>query len=128
MEVTAYTKSVRISPRKVRLIADVIREKTADDALRLLAAVQKRAANPLEKTIKSAIANAVHNKKIAKENLVIKRLEVTEGTALKRYHPSTRGRIHPYKKRSSHIKIVLTDNKNQKSKISPRGKAGKLQI
>ncbi len=109
MEIIALSKSVRISPRKIRLIADVIRSKKADAALKALALIKKRAAEPLQKTLKSAIANAVNNAKLNLEALTIKRIDVTEGEALKRYHPSSRGRTHPYKKRSSHIRIVLEE-------------------
>lgn len=109
MEIIALSKSVRISPRKIRLIADVIRSKKAEAALKALALIKKRAAGPLQKTLKSAIANAVNNAKLNLEALTIKRIDVTEGEALKRYHPSSRGRTHPYKKRSSHIRIVLEE-------------------
>lgn len=124
MEFVAITRSVRISPRKVRLVADVVRNKKVTTALQTLSVVSKIASSPLEKTIKSAMANATYyvkekpeGEKIDLEKLMIKSIEIFEGQALKRFHPSTRGRVHPYKKRSSHIKVVLTDDKNQKSKI-----------
>ncbi len=107
MEVIALAKSVRISPRKVRLVAESIRNKPAVEALQTLSLIRKRAASFLEKTLKSAMANAMHNTKVAEEALFIKKIEVTEGPPFKRFHPSTRGRIHPYKKRTSHIKIIL---------------------
>lgn len=107
MEFVALNKSVRVSPRKIRLVADSIRNKTAAEALQMLELIRKRASYPLEKTLKSAIANATHNAKAVKEELLIKKIEVTEGPAFKRFHPSTRGRTHPYKKRTSHIRIVL---------------------
>jgi len=107
MEIIAQSNSVRISARKVRLIADVIRNKSADKALNILALIDKRGASVLYKTLKSAISNAINNAKLKQDALFIKSIEVGEGAFLKRYHPSTRGRIHPYKKRSSHIRIVL---------------------
>lgn len=107
MEIIALSKSVRIAPRKVSLVAQSIRNKPALEALQILALIRKRAAYPLEKTLKSAMANAVHNAKVAKEALFVKKIEVSGGAALKRFHPSTRGRVHPYKKRTSHIKIIL---------------------
>lgn len=115
MEVKAETKSVRISPRKIRLIADAIRNKTVEKAFEILLSTPKRASGVIEKTIKSAIANAVNNAKLQKENLVISRIEVLEGTAIKRFRPSTKGRVHPYKKRSSHIKVVLKEAYGTKS-------------
>lgn len=111
MEIRAVSKSVRVSPRKVRLVAQVIRNQKADDALRTLYLLKKRGSMVLEKTLKSAIANATNNANLKREDLVIKSLDVLEAPAYKRYHPSTRGRIHPYKKRGSHITIVLEDLK-----------------
>ena len=113
MEYTAVAKSIRMGPRKVRLIADSIRKiDSIDKSLNILSLLKKRAASPIEKTLKSAVANAI-NRGAKKENLFIKSIEITEGPALKRFKPSTRGRVHPYKKRSSHIKITLTDNSSQ---------------
>ena len=107
MEITAIAKSVRVSPRKVRLVADSIRNVPAKKALQMLTLIEKRGAYVLTKALKSAIANAVNNAKMVEDNLMIYRLEITEGPALKRFHASTRGRIHPYKKKSSHIRVVL---------------------
>src|SRR6266436_8079864 len=99
MEVTAQTKSVRISTRKVRLVADSISNMSAKDALGPLALTKKHGAEVLHKTIKSAMANAVNNNKLSGDNLIIAKLVVNEGPFLKRFRPSTRGRVHPYKKR-----------------------------
>jgi len=107
MEIIAISRSVRISPRKVRLVADSIRNLSLEKALNALEMTQKRGASVLNTVFKSAIANAVNNAKKKREDLIIKGIEVWDGPAMKRYHPSTRGRVHPYKKRSSHIKIIL---------------------
>jgi len=107
MEIIAQTKSVRISPRKVRLVADVIRKLSVKDAIKALEVIKNRGAYSLEKTLKSAIANAVSNAQLLEETLFIKSIDVVEGQALKRFHASTRGRIHPYKRKSSHIRITL---------------------
>ena len=107
MEIIAQTKSVRISPRKVRLVADVIRKLSVKDAIKALEVIKNRGAYSLEKTLKSAIANAVSNAQLLEETLFIKSIDVVEGQALKRLHASTRGRIHPYKRKSSHIRITL---------------------
>ena len=109
MEFTAIARSVRIAPRKVRLVADAIRKLPLDKAMVNLSLIEKRGASVLIATFKSAIANAVNNAKKKQEDLVIKSVDVFEGASLKRAHPSTRGRMHPFKKRSSHIKIVLTE-------------------
>ncbi len=110
MEVRAIAKSVRVSPRKVRLVADAVRNLSIEEALHVLETAEKRAALPIEKTLKSAIANAVTNAKLEKTQLTISSIQIAEGQPLKRFHPSTRGRIHPYKKRSSHITIVVKGN------------------
>jgi large subunit ribosomal protein L22 len=80
-----------------------------NEALAALKMINKRGASVLEKTIKTAVANAVHNAKLNADSLKIARIDVGEGQSLKRFHASTRGRIHPYKKRSSHIRVVLTE-------------------
>lgn len=109
MEVFAVSRSVRIAPRKVRLIADAIRKMPLDDAKAALILINKRGAVALNKTLKSAIANAINNSKLNERDLQIKAIEVTEAASYKRFRPSTRGRVHPYKRRGSNIKIVLSD-------------------
>ncbi len=107
MEIVAQAKSVRISPRKVRLVADSIRNLSLGQALNTLSLVQKVGASSLRSALQSAMSNAINNAKKKESDLRVKSIEVFEGPSLKRFHYSTRGRIHPYKKRSSHIKIVL---------------------
>lgn len=106
MEVIART-SVRVAPRKVRLVADAIRKLSLDEALKNLSVIKNRGSVSLEKTLRSAIANAVNNNKLKQDALSIKSIDVLESPAYKRFHPSTRGRVHPYKRRGSNIKIVL---------------------
>lgn len=106
---TATTKGVRVSTRKVRLVADAIRNLSVEQALAVLAVTNKRGAGILAKTIKSAAANAVNNAKMTQDKLMIARLDVNEGPFLKRYHASTRGRIHPFKKRSTHITVEVKE-------------------
>lgn len=107
MEIIAFSKSVKVSPRKVRLVADAIRKLSLKDALNSLSVIKKRGAVVLNKTLKSAVANAKNNAKIDEEKLIIKGIEISEGPAYKRFRPSTRGRVHPYKKRTSNIKVIL---------------------
>lgn len=118
MEISASTKSVRISTRKVRLVADSIRHLTPQEAVATLSLIRKRGAGVLTKTINSAIANAVNNHKLSPHDLVIFRLEVNEGPFLKRFRPSTRGRVHPYKKRSSHILVILKEKEKIDVKVA----------
>ncbi len=114
MEVRALSKSVRMSPRKVRLIADAMRSMSIDDAFQMLEVTPKKAARILFKTLQSAIANATNNAKLDRSKLVIASVVVDEAPALKRFHPSSRGRTHPYKKKGSHIKIVLKEKGDTK--------------
>ncbi|MGH7246263.1 MAG: 50S ribosomal protein L22 [Candidatus Levyibacteriota bacterium] len=112
MEIVAKSQSVKISTRKVRLVADAVRHLSVAQAIAMLSLLDKRGAGPILKTLQSAIANAVNNAKLDEKNLMIASLEVNEGPFLKRFHASTRGRVHPYKKRTSHITIVLKEAKD----------------
>jgi large subunit ribosomal protein L22 len=112
MDIIAKT-SVRVSTRKVRLVADAVRKLSIESALKNLAFVKNRGSVCLEKTLKSAIANAVNNNKLNQEDLEIKSIDVLEAPAYKRFHPSTRGRIHPYKRRGTNLTIILTEKKKK---------------
>lgn len=108
MEYIAIQKNITMSPRKIRLVADMIRKMDPDQALVTLQFTNKAAALPLAKVIKTALANG--NKQAG---LIFKKIEVNEGSKLRRYRVGTagRGRNRPYRKRWSHIKVVLTDEK-----------------
>jgi large subunit ribosomal protein L22 len=110
MEVIAKN-SLRISTRKIRLIADSIRNLPIDRAIDALSVIEKRGALDLKKVMLSAVANAVNNSKLDRDNLKIKAIEISETPSLKRFRPSTRGRVHKYKKRGSNIKIILEEVK-----------------
>lgn len=112
MEYIAIAKNIKISPRKVRLVVDSVKKQNLNKTLSVLSLMPKRAAGPVKKVIDSAIANAVNNFKVKREALSIRNILVTEGTSLKRYHFAARGRVRPYKRRSSHIKVILSDGKN----------------
>lgn len=115
----ATAKGVKVSTRKVRLVADAIRNQSVNEALKTLALTRKHGAYVLEKAIKSAVANS----KVAADQLLITQLIVNEGQFLKRYHASTRGRIRPYKKRTTHITVVLKEKETEK--VEPVKKAEK---
>ncbi len=102
----AYLKNYRQSPRKVRLLADLIRGKKVDKALETLSFVNKRASGPFVKLLQSAIANA-KSQGVETKNLVVKKVEVNKGITLKRYMPRARGSASRINKRSSHISIEL---------------------
>lgn len=107
MLIKAEQKFVRISPRKVRLVANAIRGLSVAETKDQLKVLNKRAALPLRKTLHQAIANAVNNKQQLEENLTIKEIQIGEGPTFKRWQPVSRGRAHPILKRVSHIKIIL---------------------
>lgn len=109
MNIQAVAKNVRVSPRKVRLVADAIRNLGVIDAMNLLQVQEQQAATSLAKALKSAVANAVNNAKLDSANLFVSAIMINQGQSYKRFRPSTRGRIHPYKKRGSNITIVVTE-------------------
>ncbi len=102
----AILKNYRQSPRKVRLVADVIRGKKVTDALAMLKFVDKRASGPFAKVVASALANAVAAGK-SPERLIVKKVAVDKGTTLKRFMPRARGSASRINKRSSHISVEL---------------------
>ena len=107
METKAVQKFVRTSPRKLRLVVSIINKLTPTRAVEVLPHVGKKAAEPLGKAIKSAIANA-KNKGISETDLVFKEIQINDGPSLKRGRAVGHGRWHPYKKKMSHIRVVLT--------------------
>lgn len=119
----AILRRVRISPKKVNLIAAMVRRKKVTDALDLLHFVPKKAAPVLRKVISSAMANAENNFKQEKETLYIKEIVVTEGTTLKRGVPISKGRVHPIKKRTSHITVKLEQQSQQEKNLKSKAKS-----
>lgn len=106
----ANVTSVRISPRKVRMVADAVRGKSVSQAMNILMFTRKKAAFPVQKLLKSAVANAVENDGVDDvDNLMIDQIAVDEGPTLKRYTPRARGRATPIRKRTSHIRIALRE-------------------
>ncbi len=103
----AYLDSYRQSPRKVRLLADLVRGKKVDKAATLLQFADKKAADAVVKLLNSAVANAKNNFNIEKDNLIVKDIVVNAGKTLKRRRPRARGSAFPINKRTSHISIVL---------------------
>jgi large subunit ribosomal protein L22 len=110
-DTTASLTNYRQAPRKVRLVADVIRGKTAGDALIILANLPKRAADPMQKLLRSAIANAKQKGESNPETLVVSRISVDKGMVLKRFMPRARGSAAPIRKKSSHVTLALTAKK-----------------
>lgn len=106
--VRAYAKGVRMAPRKVSLVASLVRGRSVADALVILQHTPKRAAKPVAKAIASAQANATNNHRLDGKTLVISTLSVTAGPRLKRYRAGARGMAKPYMKRTSHILVEVT--------------------
>ncbi len=105
----AQWKYVRISPRKLRLVADLIRGKRVDEAFAMLPFINKKGARILHKALKSAVANALNREDVhvKQEELFISKLMINEAHRLKRWRPISRGRAAPYMHRFSHIWIEL---------------------
>jgi large subunit ribosomal protein L22 len=106
--VRSYTKGIDQSPRKVSLVAALVRGRTVADALVILEHVPKRAALPVKKAIDSAKANATNNHNLDGKTLEITTLSVTAGPRLKRFKPASRGRALPFQKKSSHILVEVS--------------------
>ncbi len=108
MEIKAKLRYLRIAPRKVRLVADAIRGKSAKDASISLKFIPKRSAGPMLKLLRSAVANAKHNFNKEEEDLIVSSVRVDKGPTLKRFMPRARGVASRINKRSSHISIILS--------------------
>lgn len=111
MQAKAVARTVRIAPRKVRLVVDLIRGKQVGEAVSILKHTPKAASPVVEKLLHSAVANAEHNYDMDVNNLVVSQAYVDEGPTLKRYRPRAQGRASAINKRTSHITIVLTEKK-----------------
>ena len=109
MQATAKVTGVRVTPRKCRLVIDLIRGKKVSDALGILANVNKSAAPVVAKLVKSAAANAVNNNKMDESKLYIKAIYANDGPRLKRYMPRAKGSASSIIKRTSHITVVVEE-------------------
>ena len=121
--VRAYAKGVDQTPRKVGIVAGLVRGRTVADALVILEHTPRRAALPLKKVINSAVANATNNHGLDGKSLEIKTLSVTAGPRLKRFKPASRGRALPFQKKSSHILVEVAGvEKPKKTATKPAAK------
>lgn len=111
MDVKASARFIRMSPKKIRLVVDLVRGMPAQEAEKQLRFVPKAASLPVLKLLRSAIANAENNFKLDGKDLVIKEIRVDQGPTLKRWMPRAFGRASTIRKRSSHISILLNDGK-----------------
>lgn len=116
LQTKAHIKSLKVPARKVRLLIDAVRGKNVDEAILFLKFSKKDAALPVRKLIESAIANAIHNFALKRENLVILRAFVDEAQTTYRWAPRAFGRAAPIRKRSSHVTVILEGEVDEKQK------------
>ena len=112
MEAKAVAKYIRMSPRKIRRVADLIRGKNVGDALNILHFSKKAASMPLEKTLRSAVSNILNiegSSKVDPDDLYIRELRVDEGITLRRFRAASMGRAVRIRKRTSHITIKVAE-------------------
>lgn len=109
MRVKAVAKDVGFSPRKIRLVIDMVRGKKVDDALTVLSFLTTPSAKAVAKVIKSASANAENNLEMSSADLRIAAIFADQGHTLKRFRPKSRGRVSPILKRSSHITVLVEE-------------------
>lgn len=120
--VTAKLSRLRISPRKVRLVVDLVRGKSVDEARQILKYTVRASAQPVAKLLESAVANARHNYNLDPASLKISRITVDEGQAYKRFRPGSRGRVAPIHKKTSHITLTLVGSSQEAEKSSKKAK------
>ena len=116
MAVQAIAKGVKIAPRKVSVVAALVRGRSVEDALTILEHTPRRSAIAVKKVISSAKANADHNHGLKPATLQIVEISVTAGPRLKRYRPASHGRALPYQKKSSHIRVIVDGEKREVKK------------
>ena len=109
MEVQAISRNVRISPRKVRIVANLVRGKNAGEAIAILRSTPKHASRVIEKTLRSAMANAENNNNMNIDNLYISTIYVDAGPTMKRVHPRSRGQAFGILKRTSTLTVKVSE-------------------
>ena len=113
MKVKAVTKYVRMSPSKARDIARAMQGCPVPEALRIAQASERKGAVQLAKTLKSAIANAENNAGLSADKLIVDEAVVNPGPIIKRWRPRARGMASPIQKKTSHVSIILTDERTR---------------
>ncbi len=126
MEVKAHLRFLRIAPRKVRLVIDLVRGKSVEFALDQLSVLPKRSSLPISKLIKSAVANANHNFQIDPKTLTVKSIVANEGPRLKRFQPRAFGRAAEILKRTTHVTVILEGKQLKKPAVVKEDKPIKV--
>ncbi|MEX0932026.1 MAG: 50S ribosomal protein L22 [Candidatus Saccharimonadales bacterium] len=120
MSIKATAKTIRISPRKMNLVAGLVRGRSVNDALVILEHTPKRAAAPLAKVIKSAAANAENNNQKNINDLAIEHIHVNAGVIIKRARAAARGRMHPIRHRTCHVTVEVNEVKSEAGNTSSK--------
>lgn len=125
MAVKAIAKGVRLSPRKVAVVASLVRGRSVEEALTILDHTPRRSALAVRKVIASARANADYNHGYKPASLQITEISVTPGPRIKRYRPISHGRAHPFQRKTSHIRVVVDGEKREAAKSKTAKAASK---
>ena len=110
MQSRAVRKHIRNAPKKMRAVVNAVRGKNVAEAVSALGFMPHRATEPIERTLRDAVFNMIdqnRDARIEENDLFIKEIRVDEGSSYKRFRPAARGRAHPYKKRTSHLTVVV---------------------
>lgn len=120
MQVKVHTNYIHIAPRKTRLVANLIKNLDVNEAEKQLLFSKKLAARVVAKSLKSAVASALHNFSLEKNNLYISQILVNEGPSMKRWSPAAFGSAHSIKKQTSHLTIILDEKVKSKKKTAKK--------
>jgi len=113
LEAKAVERYIRISPRKIRYIVDMVKSKPIEDVIDILSLTPKKAAAIVKKAVESAVANATENHEMKEEDLFISKMVVNEGPVLKRFKPRARGRATRIRKRTAHLSVYVSDGRDK---------------
>lgn len=122
MLIQATQKNTRQTPRKVRLVANTVKNLELTEAIKQLSIIERKATLVVLKTLRQAIANAINNHGFAYEDLKLENILVTEGPRYKRFNAVSRGRAHSIIKRTSHVTVVLKAGENKVKSQKPEAK------
>ena len=128
MKVIAKLNHLHISPRKVRAVVNVVKKMTVEGAIAQLKFIPDRASEPLEKLLKSAVANAEHNFSLDMQDLKISEFKVDGGPVFKRFRPGSRGRVAPIAKRTSHVTLILEGERTATQRVKSEASLDKNSI
>jgi large subunit ribosomal protein L22 len=128
MEVTSRLNNLRIAPRKVRLVAELLKGMSVEDAVAQLRFMSKNCAAPMSKLIRAAAADAEHNFKLVKAGLIVKRVIVESSTTFKRYTPKAYGRAGEIRRRGSNVIVTLVGSEPVKEVVEEKKPVKKPRV